>query len=316
VNNDIPKPPGLSSVSDENWSRLHPAAAESIAAGHAAGRPNAHLLSVADARARFDADMSTLTRPTVHQLTEEILEWDGHQVSARRYEAAKTTDAEPVFVYFHGGGWLIGSLDAADVACRELCLATNAIVISVDYRLAPEWQFPAAVDDAVTAVRAVATGYPGRRLVVAGDSAGGNLATVAAIQLRDVGESIIDRQLLIYPVTTCDLAIGFDSAFEGIALYRDEMQWHQDNYLPDPELATDPRVAPLEADLPDLPPVTMVLAECDPITPQGQLYAEALRRAGVGVDVRRFEHMFHGFFGLDQLIPQASQAMDWIARSL
>jgi acetyl esterase len=258
--------------------------------------------------------MREFPRPDVGAVIVEKLEWDGQQVGARRYEPMAAKRAGTVIVYFHGGGWVIGSLDSADLACRELCLATGATVISVDYRLAPEAKFPAAVDDAVLAVRAVAAQYPDRRLVVAGDSAGGNLATVAAIELRD--EALVDHQLLIYPVTTCDLHIGFDMTFEGISLYYDEMQLNTDLYIEDASQMSDPRVTPLGADVRGLPPVTMVLAECDPITAQGRLYADALRSAGVEVKERTFDHMFHGFFGLDGLMPEARETTAWIARSL
>ena len=312
----VEKPVGLGSVPDHAWARLHPVAQESIARGHAAGRLNSHLLAVADARARFDLEMSALTRPEVGEVSNEQIGEDHIGIRTYTLPGGLTVPAEVVIVYFHGGGWVIGSLDSADVACRELCRASGAIVISVDYRCAPESKFPAAVDDAVSAVRAVAARFPNERLVVAGDSAGGNLATVAAIFLRDSGESLIDRQLLIYPVTTCDLDIGFDMDFEGISLYFDEMLWHQELYLADSHLRTDSRVAPLGADLRGLPPVTMVLAECDPITAQGRLYAQALRDAGVDVRERTFDHMFHGFFGLDQLLPEAREAMEWIVQSL
>ena len=312
------RPPALTSVTDAAWARLHPVAQQSIAADMAVGRPNAHLLEVVDARARGAAELSAVGSPMVGEVVEEVLRWDGAHVNVRRYEPIDTDprSAAPVIVFVHGGNWLLGSLDSADVAMRRLCLATAATVISVDYRLAPEHRFPAALDDVLIALRAVSDRYPNRRLVVAGDSAGGNLATVAAISLRDSGESLIDHQLLIYPVTTCDLTIGFDMSYEGISLYRDEMQWGQDHYLPGASFADNPLVSPLKADLAGLPSVTMVLAECDPITPQGVLYANALRSAGVEVNVRTFEHMFHGFFGLDALIPEAAAAMEWIAQSL
>ncbi len=312
------RPLGLTCVTDAAWARLHPVAQQSITADMAAGRPNAHLLDVVDARTRGAAELSGVGSPSVGEVVEEVLRWDGASVKVRRYEPIDTDPraAAPVIAFVHGGNWLLGSLDSADVAMRRLCLATAATVISVDYRLAPEQKFPAALDDVLTAIRAVSDRYPDRRLIVAGDSAGGNLATVAAIASRDAGESLIDHQLLIYPVTTCDLTIGFDMGYEGISLYRDEMQWGQDHYLPDASYADNPLVSPLTADLRGLPPVTMVLAECDPITPQGELYAIALRNAGVAVEERTFDHMFHGFFGLDALIPEASAAMEWIAQSL
>ena len=314
----LTKPAALTAVTQAAWARLHPMAQEVIVANIAAGRPNAHLLDVVDARSRGAAELSGVGNPEVGTVVEEELEWDGSAVNARRYEPIihDAQSSSTVIVFIHGGNWLLGSLDSADVAMRHLCLATGAMVISVDYRLAPEHKFPAALDDVLIAIHAVSDRYPNHRLVVAGDSAGGNLATAAAIALRDVGENLLDHQLLIYPVTTCDLSIGFDMTYEGISLYRDEMQWGQDHYLPDESDAANPLVSPLTADLTDLPPVTMVLAECDPITPQGVLYANALRSAGVEVNQRTFDHMFHGFFGLDSLMPEAAEAMGWIAQSL
>jgi acetyl esterase/lipase len=148
-------------------------------------------------------------------------------------------------------------------------------------------------------------------MAVAGDSAGGNLATVAAAQLRGDDRAGIRHQLLVYPVTTCDLVRGFDDAYEGIMLYRDELRWHQDNYLAGPEQAGDPRVSPLDGDLAGLPPATVILAECDPVRPQGVRYAEALRAAGVAVSERVYPGMLHGFFGLDMLWDEARDAMDF-----
>jgi acetyl esterase len=227
----------------------------------------------------------------------------------------------PLVVYYHGGGWLLGSIDSHDVTTRLLAKASGCAVLSVDYRRGPEHRFPAAVEDAVDAVRwalgaADDLGVHADRFAVAGDSAGGNLAAVASAVLRDEGGPVPALQVLVYPVTTCDLDAGFDMTYEGHILYRDELQWHQDNYLRGPDDAKDPRVAPLLGDLAGLPPAVVVLAECDPIRPQGVLHVEALRAAGVPVDVHDADTLVHGFFGLDELFPEAADAMTFVGDRL
>jgi len=224
-------------------------------------------------------------------------------------------------VFFHGGGWLLGSVDSHDVMVRKVALATGCVTVSVDYRRGPESRFPTAVDDAYAATawaveHAAELGADPARLVVAGDSAGGNLATVVAIRARDEGGPAIAHQLLVYPVTTCDLSVGFDMEWEGVMLYRDEMQWHQDNYLGSPDERAHPWVAPLGADLAGLPPATVILAECDPIRPQGRLYADALLGAGVPVAVAEYPSLIHGFFGLEMLFPEAQEGMDFAGASV
>jgi len=220
----------------------------------------------------------------------------------------------PLVVYLHGGGWLLGSIDSHDAITRKLALASGCAVLSVDYRRGPDRKFPTAVHDTVDAI-SWAKAYADMlqieadRMAIAGDSAGGNLATVACLVLRDAGESLPLLQVLAYPVTTCDLDAGFDMTWEGHILYRDEMQWHQDNYLDSPDQIRDPLVAPSEAELRGLPPALILMAECDPIRPQGILYAEALRAAGVEVEVYDAPTLVHGYFGLDELFPEAEEAM-------
>ena len=217
-------------------------------------------------------------------------------------------------VYYHGGGWLLGSVDSHDVTTRLLAMASGGAVLSVDHRRGPDSQFPTAVNDAVDAVQwalSASAQLPvdTTRVAVAGDSAGGNLAAAVALAARDSGRPRLCHQLLIYPVTTTDLERGFDPDYDGVMLERDELQWHQDNYLPGPELATDPRVDVLRADLTGLPESTVILAECDPIRRQGELFADALRAAGVSVQTHETPGMVHGFFGLDEVFPTATAAM-------
>jgi acetyl esterase len=155
------------------------------------------------------------------------------------------------------------------------------------------------------------------RVAVAGDSAGGNLAGAVAVDARDAGtHPPLRHQLLVYPSTTCDLTIGFDDAYEGVMLERDELKWHQRNYFEKAEDAADPRASILHADHGGLPSATVILAECDPIKPQGVLLARALASAGVDIESREYPGMVHGFFGLDEIFPIATDAMIYAGHRL
>jgi acetyl esterase/lipase len=294
---------------------IDPKAAALLEEVRASGRPNAHLLPVAQARENFEALFASLgPGPEMAAVHDAELETETGPVRTRWYRP--TGDPHPpLVVYFHGGGWLLGSVQAYDVVCRLLAQASGAAVCSVDYRLGPEHRFPAAVEDAWGAVTWAAAhenpvGADRSRLAVAGDSAGGNLAAVAALLARARGGLPLRLQLLVYPVTTCDLETAFDPAYEGYFLYRDELQWHQDNYLASSAAAADWRVSPLAAPSHEgLPPALVMTAECDPIRPQGELYAERLGDAGVPVELREYPGMIHGFFGLDSVFDVAAGAM-------
>jgi acetyl esterase/lipase len=205
-------------------------------------------------------------------------------------------------------------VDSHDGICRSLANASGAGVLNAGYRLGPEHRFPAAADDALAAIRwahanAALLGADPERLAVAGDSAGGNLAAVVCQDLRDAGEAIVRFQLLIYPVTTADLAIGFDMRYEGYFLYRDELLWHQEHYLAAPADAQSPRVSPLLGAAQSLPPASIQAAECDPLHAQAELYRDHLAAAGVPVAFREYPGMIHGYFGLDSVFDVAGQAM-------
>jgi acetyl esterase/lipase len=199
----------------------------------------------------------------------------------------------PIILYFHGGGWVLGGFDSDDPLCRDLCVRTDAVVVSVDYRHAPESRFPAAVDDARVALAWVGDhvielgGIPGQ-LVIAGWSAGANLATVVARLARDAGGPEIIGQLLLNPVTDSDLSRpSYEENGEGYLLTKGLMKWFFDYYV-DPADRRDPRVAPLHADdLSGLPRAVVITSEFDPLRDEGQAYVAALESAGV-----RTRHIF------------------------
>ncbi len=234
-------------------------------------------------------------------------------------------DPPGVLVFFHGGGWSIGSIETHDAVCRALANGAGILVVSVEYRLAPEEPFPAALDDAVAAVRWVAANGPELgadtgRLAVGGDSAGGNLAAVVSQQLRDGGPDIA-FQLLVYPAVDLTLAHpSMDENAEGYFLTKDTMQWFRANYLGGGVVDhRDARVSPLHAApgaLRDLPPALVLTAEYDPLRDEGEAYAQALAGAGVEVTVTRYDGMIHGFFSLRDLVPEGKEALDQACEAL
>jgi acetyl esterase len=221
----------------------------------------------------------------------------------------------PTVAFFHGGGWVIGDLDTHDRSVREICRGSRAVVVAVDYRLAPEHAFPAAAEDAVAAARWIAAhrGELGGddRLAVAGDSAGGNLAAVVAQQLTAEGTPVVG-QFLIYPAV--DALGDYQSRAEngrGYFLEQPTIDWFYGHYAGAWDDAEDPRLSPLHAaDLSGLPPAVVVTAEYDPLRDEGETYAEALRAAGVPVEVTRYDGMIHGFFAMGAASPAAQAAID------
>jgi acetyl esterase len=221
---------------------------------------------------------------------------------------------QPVLVFFHGGGWVICDLETHDGLCRMLANRAGATVVSVDYRLAPEAVFPAAVDDCVAVTKWVGAhgaelNVDTSRLAVGGDSAGGNLAAVVALAARDEGGPPIAFQLLIYPAT--DARMVSDSIAEngaGYFLEEPDMKWFYGHYAAD---ATDWRVSPLLAkDLSHLPPALVLTAQYDPLRDEGEAYGEALRKAGGQVTVKRYDGMIHGFVSMTGIIDAAKAAVD------
>ena len=231
--------------------------------------------------------------------------------------------ALPLLVYFHGGGWVIGDLDTHDVACRTLAAGAGIAVLAVDYRLAPEHRFPAAVDDGIAAVRfaraeAAALGADAARIAVGGDSAGGNLAAVACLALRDAGEPVPAFQLLIYPATDMRaVAPSHTANGQGYMLTADSIAYYRGHYMPDAAEWADWRASPLlAADHAHLPPALVLTAGFDPLRDEGRQYADALSGAGVACQYICFERQIHGFVTMGRVIDEANTALDLCATAL
>ena len=236
-------------------------------------------------------------------------------IGARCYLGANHADPPPAMVWFHGGGFVMGDLDSADGICRRLANRSGALIVSVDYRLAPEHPAPAAVDDAWDALVWVAThademGIDGDRLAVGGDSAGGNLAAVVAIRARDEGWPILRHQLLVYPAI--DLARQSSSHAENAGGMFDPaaVTWFYDLYIGSND-PSDPRLSPAAVtDLGGLPPAFVITAELDPLRDEGTEYADRLARAGVDVEHHHYPDMLHGFFQMAGVTPTAIEATE------
>jgi acetyl esterase len=238
-------------------------------------------------------------------------------VAARIYRP-ETAGPVPTVVFFHGGGFVIGDIETHDNQCRLLCRETGSVVVSIDYRLAPEAPGPTAVDDCVAATRWVAEtvgelGGDADRVAVAGDSAGGNLAAVTAQICRDDGGPALAAQLLIYPAVDLGQDPGevYPSRLanaDGYFLTADDMLWFSGHYVGGADPA-DPRLSPIHGRLDGLPPAVVATAEYDPLRDEGEAYARALEEAGVQVTCRRYAGLIHGFFDLSAWSPGARDAV-------
>lgn len=293
-----------------------------------AALPPFNTLTVPEARAQFAArNVPGMRSDPVASVVNRDMQGPGGSLGLRIY-TPNGTGPFPLMVYFHGSGFVVCSLDTHDLMCRNLCAGTGCVVVSVDYRLAPEGKFPAAVDDCYAATKwaqANASGLgadPGR-VLVAGDSAGGNLAAVTALRIRDEGGPALLAQLLIYPVTdhwTANFPSMEENA-EGYGLGKAGMIWFWNHYLSGESDAANPHVSPLRAkDLSRLPPALVITAQYDPLRDEGEAYAKKLREAGVTVQMKRYDGMNHGFFNLPGLVAKADVAVDeacaWVRQTL
>ena len=271
----------------------------------------ARVLGLLDAEAATIAELRELSRreaalfaepPQVAELREVEIAGPEAPLVLRVYVPPGEPPFRPV-VFIHGGGWVVGDLDQSDVDCRCLCLDTRSLVVSVGYRLAPEHRFPAGLEDCYSAFEWVAAeagtlGGDRERLVVAGDSAGGNLAAAVALMARERSGPGIERQILIYPITDCSFDTESYVQFaEGYWLERDDMRWMWENYLGEGASGDDPRASVLRAsDLSGLPDAVIVTAGCDVLRDDGAEYAERLREAGVSVELMEYPGQIHGFW--------------------
>jgi acetyl esterase len=231
--------------------------------------------------------------------------------------------AQPVLVWFYGGGWVLGTLEAADAVCRRLANASPCAVVAVAYRLAPEEPFPAAVEDCWATTRWVwehggEHGLDGRRIAVGGPSAGGNLAAATALLAREEGEPTLAMQLLVYPVLEHNSDTASMRASEDPVLFdREDVAWCWGHYLAREADGASPLASPLRArDLGGLPPALVITAEFDPLRDEAELYAERLQAAGVPTELVRFDGMAHGFFSSADVLAEAREAQELAARAL
>lgn len=293
---------------------LDPQVATFLKALEADPRPGWETMPPPEARQLFKQfEEFAIPREEVHDV--EDLTIGGH-VSARHYRPASDSPL-PVVVYFHGGGWVLGNIESHDSTCRRLANQSGCSVLSVDYRLAPEFAFPAAIDDCFEAVNYVTRhscdlGVDAERIAVAGDSAGGNLAASVALRSIRSGVAAVQAQLLIYPATdpACDSS-SFDEFAEGFSLTAETMRWFWTQYLQTAGDHRNPLANVSAADSLGILPKTLILtAEYDVLRDEGERYAERLTEAGVDCELKRYDGLIHGFFHLAGLFDRGLVAID------
>jgi acetyl esterase len=289
----------------------------------ASGAPPLHELSVEQARQVIVELFATQDEPDpVGTVEDRMIPGADGEMPVRIY-TPQGQGPFPVLVYFHGGGWVIGNREAYDPTCRALTNAAGCLVVSVEYRLAPEHKFPAAPEDCYAAVQwvaahAAAMRGDAARLAIGGDSAGGNLTAVVAHMARDRGGPPLVYQLLVYPVTNYGYdTVSYQENADGYLLTKDAMMWFWNHYLRSATDGNDPQASPLRAqNLRDLPPALVLTAEFDPLRDEGEAYARRLQEAGVPVTLKRYDGMIHGFFSLGKVFAQGKQAIQEAANGL
>lgn len=301
---------------------VDPQIARLLADAHRADARGIEELTVQEARARGGTAAVTAAVPfeEIAETRDLVIPGDP-AIPARLYRPG--LGRPPLLVYLHGGGWVVGSVALSDTFCRALANASGCAVLSVEYRLAPEHRYPAAVEDAYAATvwaaeHAHELGCDAARLAVGGSSAGGNLAAVVALMARDRGGPHLRLQLLHVPVTDHDLDTpSYRANATGYGLTRAAMRWFWDHYLPDVGARGAPDASPLRSpDLRGLPPAIVITAECDPLHDEGVAYARRLAEAAVAVTHLEYPGMVHGFMGWSSQIPRAREAFDQIGAAL
>ena len=292
----------------------------------AKGVPPVNTLTPLEARASYRSRRAFTQpdAPEVHQVEDKVVVHMGGNLPVRVYypQAAKLNQALPGLVYLHGGGWTIGDLDTHDVLCRSLCLQAGVVVVSVDYRMGPEHQFPAAFEDTLAAFHwtvqnASELGIDASRIAIGGDSAGGNLSAAACLGLRGHGVQPA-FQLLIYPATIMwqDTA-SYHVNGSGYMLTKESIAYYTENYLRNREDAKDWRASPQLAEShAGLPPAFVMTAGFDPLRDEGLMYADALSKAGVSAQYICFERQIHGFITMGRIMQEANTAVTLCASVL
>jgi acetyl esterase/lipase len=288
--------------------------------------PKISQLKSPDARAMFTALMQLIGPKDVPigKVENIVMPGPGGDLSLRNYTpVAAGGDALPTLIFFHGGGFVIGDLDTHDGLCRILANEAGARVIAVDYRLAPEHKYPAAVEDAIAAMNwieanASKLGVDANRLAVGGESAGGALAAILAQAASEKKKPKLVFQLLMFPVTQIGSeTVSLREFAEGYFLERETLNWFFENYLPADADKSNPRISPLNAtDFSGLPPAHVMLGGYDPLHDEGAQYAEKLRAAGVPVTVADYPDMVHTFIYFEGMLPQAHEALVAAANTL
>ncbi len=280
------------------------------------GLPEWHAMSVERARREEDRVFTAGDQPPVERVFDRSIPGPEGKIPVRIYRPAVETPM-PVLVFYHGGGWVTGTLDSVGSICRRLANRIGCLIVSVDYRLAPEHPFPGAIEDACAALKWVVENAESlggsERVAVGGSSAGGTLAAVAARRARD---SAIDlsQQLLLYPIT--DYAADASPCADAL-LTRDDMDWFWEHYLSDPTDGEHPNASPLRSEnLSNLPPATVLTCGFDPLCAEGVAYAERLSAAGVEVEHAHYSNMAHGFLSMADTIDEADRAMDRVATAV
>ena len=294
---------------------LDPQIVQVMEATAALGLPPANTVSPEEARANAKK-RPRAPGPEVAKVENRTIPGPGGDLPVRIY-TPEGSGPFPILVWYHGGGWVVGDLEQADGSSRSLCVGGDCVVVSVDYRLAPDTKFPGPADDCWAATlwavnNAAGINGDASRLAVGGDSAGGNLAAAMCLMAADRGGPEIAFQLLIYPVTDVNFkTVSYGDNAEGYGLTKVTMEWYWEHYLESSDDASNPYAAPLQAkSLAGQPPALVITAEYDPLRDEGEAYAKRLSEAGVATTATRYDGVIHGFFSMRDAVDKAQQAVD------
>jgi acetyl esterase len=311
--------------------KLHPEAVALLEAMEASGAPPVEAVPIDVGReiVRQGSKFAGGDPAVLARVEDIIIPGPGSDLRLRVYtdhssDQTRKTTGQAGLIYIHGGGWVICDLDTHDPVCRAIAKQSGATVISVDYRMAPEHKFPAALEDCYAATlwvcnHAAQLGLDSHRIAIGGDSAGANMATVVAARCRDAGGPALAFQVLVYPVTDVSSyeTESHREFAEGHYLTRATMEFFMSHYFTKPDERKNPEASPLlMADLSGLPPALLITAECDPLRDEGEAYGRQLKEAGVAVEFERYAGMFHPFLGMLGPLGDARRAVSHVARAI